>query len=198
MSRPVVIGAAIGLLLLSCFFAWLILHAPKPSLASLSVGTAPWATETEHLKERLAADNLPALSEEGTALHTHEHLDLMIHGTAVPVPSGIGIHESAPGFIAPIHTHDATGIIHVESPIVATFTLGQFFDIWGVRLTSACLGSYCTDEQNALEFYINGTRYQGDPREIPLTAHEEIAVIYGTASEHPTSTPSTYSFPEGL
>jgi hypothetical protein len=34
----------------------------------------------------------------------------------VPVPAGIGI-DPAVGF-APLHTHDASGVIHVESPTV--------------------------------------------------------------------------------
>jgi hypothetical protein len=32
-----------------------------------------------------------------------------------------------------LHTHDGTGIIHIESPIKRDFTLGQFFDIWAKK-----------------------------------------------------------------
>ncbi|MDB5195586.1 MAG: hypothetical protein JWO84_770 [Parcubacteria group bacterium] len=164
---------------------------------SISSSQAPWAPELTHLKERLTALGLPALSAEGTALHTHQHLDLIVHGKAVEVPAEIGVHDAFPTFISPIHTHDTTGIIHVESPTVQKFTLGQFFDIWGVRLTDTCLGGYCSDATNTLAFYVKGAPYTGDPRAIELTEHEEVAVVYGTASEMPTSTPSTYSFPEG-
>jgi hypothetical protein len=57
------------------------------------------------------------------------------------------------------------GIIHVESPTVGKFYLGQFFDIWGVRLTSDCIGGYCTDATNTLTVYVNGEKYAGDPRQ---------------------------------
>jgi hypothetical protein len=33
-----------------------------------------------------------------------------------------------------LHTHDETGIIHIESPIKKDFILGQFFDLWKKKL----------------------------------------------------------------
>jgi len=33
-----------------------------------------------------------------------------------------------------LHTHAADGIIHTESPVERTYTLGDFFDIWGQPL----------------------------------------------------------------
>jgi hypothetical protein len=32
---------------------------------------------------------------------------------------------------APLHTHDSSGIIHVESIVNRTYTLGEFLNIWG-------------------------------------------------------------------
>ncbi len=29
-----------------------------------------------------------------------------------------------------IHTHDASGVLHVESPVKKDFTLGDFFAVW--------------------------------------------------------------------
>jgi hypothetical protein len=167
------------------------------SLDSISTSEAPWAPETDHLKERLAAIHLPALSAEGTALHIHQHLDIFVHGKPVAVPTDIGIHNALPQFISPIHVHDTTGIIHVESPTVEKFYLGQFFDIWGVRLTADCLGGYCTDATNTLTFYVNGTKYVGDPRQMELTSHQEIVATYGTPSELPNPIPATFTFPQG-
>jgi hypothetical protein len=36
--------------------------------------------------------------------------------------------------MAPLHTHTADGMIHVESKIVRNYTLGEFLDIWGLDL----------------------------------------------------------------
>ena len=169
----------------------------KGSLESVRTTEAPWPADADHLKDRLTAIGLPALTTEGQALHIHQHLDMVIHGKAMEVPTEIGIHEGAGGFIASVHTHDTSGIIHVESPTVESFHLGQFFDIWGVRLTTSCIGGYCTDATNTLTFYVNGAKYEGDPRNIELTKHEELVVVYGAATEAPATIPATYAFPDG-
>ena len=35
-----------------------------------------------------------------------------------------------------MHTHASDGIIHMEAPKQMTFTLGEFFDIWGEKLST--------------------------------------------------------------
>ena len=165
-------------------------------LAGMQETVAPWAPELTHLRSRLTAMGLPALSAEGTVLHIHQHLDIFIHGQTVAVPPDIGI-SNAEGFISQIHVHDTTGVIHVESPTVQTFTLGQFFDIWGVKFTNDCIGAYCTTATSTLTVYTNGEVYQGNFRDLELTPHLEIAVVYGTATDTPKTIPSSYVFPEG-
>ncbi len=166
------------------------------SLVGLQTTETPWQAETAHLKERLDQIGLPALSEEGTALHTHQHLDIFIHGKAVGIPSEIGVNEPQ-GFISPIHTHDTTGIIHVESPTIEKFTLGQFFDIWGVSFSQNNIGGYSSDQSSALVVFVNGQKIDGDPRKIELTTHEEIVINFGTEAEMP-KIQTSYQFPEGL
>ena len=155
---------------------------------------APWSAERQHLRVRLGMIGLPALPEEGTAFHIHEHLDIFIRGKSVFVPEGIGI-DAYERFIAPLHTHDDSGIIHVESPIREPFTLGQFFDVWGVRLTDTCVGSYCAHDSLALRAFINGRVAMGDPRDIVLAPHQEIVIAYGRSDELPHPIPSHYAFP---
>jgi hypothetical protein len=171
-------------------------EAPSAPLPGLQVGPAPWLPELAHLRQRLMAIGLPALEAEGTVLHTHEHLDIFIGREHVPVPAGVGINE-AERFIAPIHTHDPTGVLHVESDVVRVFTLGQFFDIWGVRLTASCLGGYCVDDQHTLRVFVNGLDLPGDPRSIELESHQEIAIVY-TEKGARMPVPSSFRFPPGL
>ncbi len=166
-------------------------------LPGLRSDPPPWAPETANLRARLQAIGLPALSAEGTALHTHQHLDIVIDGQPVPVPADVGINETG-GFLAEIHTHDATGIIHVESPVLRTFTLGEFFDIWGVQFTSHCIGGSCDGNGRTLAVFVNGTPAAGDPRAIPLESGQEILVALGTAAQLPSPLPSSYPFPQGL
>jgi len=133
------------------------------------------------------------------------HLDVFVNGKPVAVPAGIGINITDPGVkaftdtpdgstayggitgcgqpcISPLHTHDNTGIVHTESATAVPNTLGQFFTEWGVPLTSSCVGTHCSPE--AIAFYINGSAYNQDPRDISLVNKEEIAVVIGTPPAH--------------
>lgn len=160
-------------------------------------GPAPWpANNGDGLRARLAALGLPALAREGTVLHIHAHLDVFVHGKRVVVPAGIGIDPYL-RFISPLHTHDTSGVIHVESPTVRTFTLGEFLGVWGVRLSGSCLGGYCAGHGSSLRVYADG-RPVSDPARLPLAAHEEIVVAFGTRRQLPRPLPVRYAFAPGL
>ncbi|HXZ26313.1 MAG TPA: hypothetical protein VEI24_08845 [Nitrospiria bacterium] len=166
----------------------------ESALPGLQTSEAPWAPQLSHLEDRLQAIGLPALRREGTALHMHQHLDLYIHGQPVPVPPMIGINAVA-GFISPVHTHDGSGTIHIESAIVSRYTLGQFFDIWGVRFSPTCLGGYCNAGDQRLRVYVNGAIVTSNPRDIGLEDNQELVVTYGTEQESPKPIPSTFKAP---
>jgi hypothetical protein len=170
---------------------------PPAHLTGELDGPAPWPRNVAGLRARLQELDLPALAQEGTALHIHQHLDLYVDGRRVTVPANIGIEESQ-GFISPLHTHDESGVIHVESPDVRTFTLGQFLAVWGVRLTPSCLGGYCATGAKKLWVFVDGQRLSGDPRVLPLAEHQEILVAYGTQTQLPRPIPARYSFMPGL
>jgi hypothetical protein len=159
-------------------------------------GPAPWPANGSDLRARLAVLGLPALAREGTAFHIHAHLDVFVNGKRVLVPAGIGIDPDG-RFISPLHTHDATGIIHVESPTVRAFTLGEFFGVWGVRFGDGCLGGYCSAGGRTLRVYVDGSEV-ADPSVIVLSQHEEIAVTFGTRRQLPRPVPAKYEFPPGL
>jgi hypothetical protein len=166
------------------------------NLPGLQTGAPPWGAETENLRSRLKAINLPALSQEGNALHIHQHLDIFVHDKRITIPADIGINYDE-RFISPLHTHDRTGVIHVESDEVRDFTIGQFFDVWGVRLTKECLGGYCAKGTDKLRVFSNGKAVAGDPRALVLTAHQEIAIVFGT-EKTTVNIPSGYDFDPGL
>ena len=89
-----------------------------------------------------------------------------------------------------LHTHAADGIIHIESPVQRTFTLGDFFDEWGQPLGPDQVGP-ATGHVVAI---YNGQVYQGNPRDIPLTKHAQIQLEVGT----PLIAPDSITFPSGL
>ena len=88
-------------------------------------------------------DGIEALEREMLKTHFHSHLALFYRGEQIAIPYGIGIvqpFEAHDGFVDSakaiywIHTHDATGIIHVESPDGRRYTLGNFFDLTSISL----------------------------------------------------------------
>ena len=166
------------------------------TLPGIQTGSPPWTAGHDGLKERLRALGLPALGAEGTVLHTHEHLDVFVHGKRVTVPATIGI-DPAGQFISPLHTHDDSGVIHVESDTQRAFSLGQFMDVWGVLFTRDCVGSQCTSSDNRLRVYVDGQEATGDPRRLELFSHEQIVITYGTEAELPSPIPDSYGFPFG-
>jgi hypothetical protein len=190
--------AAIGILIVAVAIAT---NRPAPGpigpAPALQTGAPPWAPDNVNLRARLEADGLQVLTAEGQVQHTHQHLDLFVDGHRIAVPVDIGI-DRVNRILSPIHTHDATGIIHVESPIVREFTLGELFDVWGVRFDAHCVGGVCDGNGRVLSVFQNGQAVTGDPRSIVLDAHEEIVVAIGTPALLPSSIPASYVFPAGL
>ncbi len=128
---------------------------------------------------------------EMVQIHFHAHLALMQNGTAIPLPGGIGILQ-AQQCLYWLHTHAADGIIHIESPGAATFTLGQFFDIWGQPLSSTHAGPVHAAPGARLHVFVDGTPYEGDPRAITLTPHQLITIESGAEVPLPA-----FTFPSG-
>lgn len=155
----------------------------------------PWTANGSELQLRLRAIGLPALDAEGEVVHIHQHLDLFVDGEKVEVPANIGI---GPAFISPLHTHDQTGVLHVESPTASSYGLGQFFAVWGVRLDRACVGGICAGAGRQLRAWVDGTPLDADPTRIVLAEHQEIALAVGTPAQMPKPVPSSYDFPAGL
>jgi hypothetical protein len=150
----------------------------------------PWEPEYAYLADRLAPLGLTTLAgHEGLVEHIHAHLDIYVDGKHVSVPALVGINAAA-GYLTELHTHDASGVIHIEAQKQANYTLGQFIAEWGVFLNSRCIGAYC----NGLKWYVNGVRQSGNPQDLELKAHQEIAIVVG---KPPAKIPSSYKFAAG-
>jgi hypothetical protein len=153
----------------------------------------PWPANQRDLQLRLRAIGLDPLTAEGQVVHIHQHLDVYANGTKVTVPANIGIGPQQ-AFISDLHTHDATGIMHVESPTQRSFSLGQFFAVWGVPLGASCLGSLCEAGAKQLRAWVDGDEVKADPTRIVLDQHQEIVLAYGTKEQMPAPVPASYDF----
>jgi hypothetical protein len=167
-------------------------------LPGLQTGPAPWAAGSGSLlRARLDRLGLPVLSQEQLDYHIHAHLDIYARGRHIIVPALVGI-DVVDQFLTVLHTHDPTGVIHIESATSKPYVLGKFFGVWGVRLNTSCIGRYCNGPKAALRAYVGGKPYTGNPAAIVLRAHEEIVLAYGTKAQLPHPVPATFAFAPGL
>lgn len=56
---------------------------------------------------------------------------------------------------------------------------GQLFDEWQVKPSATGVGGLKNDAKNTLTAYADGEKQAGGPAFIELTAHREIALVYG-------------------
>ncbi|MGH9975005.1 MAG: hypothetical protein ACRD8Z_04105 [Nitrososphaeraceae archaeon] len=100
------------------------------------------------------------------------HLEVIIDGQSIQVPARIGIDPSLWKYhnldkygmqsmnmvmsgMAPLHTHDDSGTIHIETSVNRNYTLGEFLKIWGIDLDGKTVkasvdGKAITDLENQI------------------------------------------------
>lgn len=71
------------------------------------------------------APNLPL------AIHWHPKLKISVDGQGEVIPANLGLNGDCH---LPLHTHDSTGVIHVEAQVARDYTLGEFMEVWGKSL----------------------------------------------------------------
>jgi hypothetical protein len=164
---------------------------------------APALGRTRLVSAGRQIDGISCQSHEQVLFHIHAHLTIFVGGAPRQVPAGIGIAppydvQAAPrgAFVAGgscfmwLHTHSADGIIHTESPVERTYTLGEFFDVWGQPLSRMQAGP----ARGRVTALFNGQVFTGNPREIPLLAHAQIQLEV----RRPLVVPERITFPPGL
>ena len=139
-----------------------------------------------------AIDGIQCNNVEQLVSHIHAHLDIFINGQPYTIPSQIGITDKCFYWL---HTHDESGVIHIESPVAKDYTIGQFFDIWNKKFSNTQILDNIVNGKNTLNVYVNGNKVNAgvNYRDIKLKAHDEIAVVYG---KPPSTIPSKYNFPQ--
>jgi hypothetical protein len=159
------------------------LLAILPILAALVAG--PPRAGAAAIPSGQTVDGIRCDQMEGSVLHIHQHLAVLDHGRSITVPEDVGRPLAAQCFYW-LHTHTPDGIIHVESPNFRTFTLGNFFDIWGQPLTNGDVAGAHPRKGERIVTWVDGRRYTGDPRAIELTQHLDVTIEVGPPYGMPT------------
>jgi hypothetical protein len=121
---------------------------------------------------------------EGSRLHIHQHLLILDHGKEVAIPPDVG-QRPASGCLYWLHTHTPDGIIHIEAPKNRTFTLGDFFKIWGQPLSKTEAASAQAAKGSTLKVWVDGKPFTGNPATIKLAAHTDIVIESGPPFKKP-------------
>jgi hypothetical protein len=164
-------------------------------LVAIIAGIGVFSATAPRAPAALTIDGIQCSSFEQLVFHIHSHLDIFINGRPFTIPAQIGIIPGKCFYW--LHTHDESGVIHIESPVNRNYTVGQFFDIWNQKLNNTQVLNNAANSKNMLSVYINGVKVPKgvNYRDIKLGAHDEIAIVYGVP---PITVPSKYNFAEGL
>jgi len=115
---------------------------------------------------------------EGALLHIHQHVTIRDHGKPVPIPDDVG-RPLIGQCLYWIHTHTPDGIVHIESPNFRSFTLGEFFDVWGQPLSTGNVAGAKPRQGERVAVWVGGRPYTGDPRTIELLPHLDVTIEVG-------------------
>ncbi|MBA5636419.1 hypothetical protein H3H37_05065 [Duganella sp. LX20W] len=123
--------------------------------------------------------------------HIHAHLTILRDGNALAIPAHIGLQ----GCAYELHTHDQSGVIHIETSSARQFTLGQLFAVWGQPLSRSNVAGITglpvtvlyNDSDTVLE-------WTGDIGALELTSHRSITIELGA----PQYTVPAYRWDAGL
>jgi len=140
--------------------------------------------------------------------HFHAHVSLLINGQRLAIPDAIGLHypgteKNGQTFATicyyHIHTHDATGLIHIEASAKTTFRLGQLFAVWGKPLSSSNVAGH----GGTVKAFIATARtpgyaektgpfspYTGNLQQLQFTSHQEIVLEVGPTYVYPPNIPA--------
>jgi hypothetical protein len=171
-------------------------------------------------------DNISCDTTMPNTYHIHAFVGLYVNGTEYALPDAIGMdhalgdqYDKYSGWYNQeiyavcfyhVHTHDASGMVHMESansvPIsTVLFYLGNLFDIWGVKVTSSQFGPYSgtvtvyTSGHSAVvpcssttTCEVGANQYKlwtGTAASVPLYSHEVVWIEVGSGNPSPLHLP---------
>ncbi|MBI5466799.1 MAG: hypothetical protein HY975_01110 [Candidatus Kerfeldbacteria bacterium] len=162
---------------------WWFMSRPAPSDASTATKKA----------DELRRIVLSCTTDMATTFHIHSHLTILVDGTERPIPTDTGITNDC---LHPLHTHDGTGVIHVEAPVKRDFTLGNFFTVWDEAYTLTQLLDVNLDSTKQLKLFADGQEISTGPETV-LRDRTSYVLMVGAAGTTLTP-PANYTFSQEL
>ncbi|HEV7179888.1 MAG TPA: hypothetical protein VGN11_08450 [Candidatus Baltobacteraceae bacterium] len=166
-------------------------------------------------------DGITCDATMSSVYHVHAFLGLYVNGKLVALPPGVGMDKPVRpvhGFVNfakcfyHIHTHDSSGIVHIEDPnpnnvpvTQSLYKLQNFLDIWGVTADANHFGPFT----GPVRVFTSGQVFRGnapgattpatdltyfgaDPNSVPLYSYEVVYVEVGPT--FPTTLPNVHFY----
>ncbi len=186
--RTSLIGLIVGGVVLVAVVLSVYFFVIAPNNAANGQTGSGTNTNTSAPTDSLApvVDNIGCYANEGSVSHIHVHVSVYIDGKAVAIPAQIGIPQTSTCLYW-LHTHDTSGVIHIESPIQRDYTLGNFLHIWHQQFAQLQYPLQL-DSSSGWTVYVNGQPYTGDFYSLTLTAHMLITMGYQSPGIQPDTT----------
>jgi hypothetical protein len=128
------------------------------------------------------------------------HVEVFAANRVLLLPAGIGTRAplqfsaariTRAGCYGSLITLDPTGLVLVRPG--SRLSLSDLFRTWGQPLTPHRIASFSTPAQAGVGVFVDGRRWSGSPRTVPLARHAEIVLEIGPYVQPHRS----YTFPPG-
>jgi hypothetical protein len=134
----------------------------------------PLATETVNENTEF---NLEEIHRVPLVRHDHVLLSVLVGGEPMAVPEGIGMNpklwhdhsldQYGPSGISPMHTHDTSGTIHIESTIEREYTVGELLKVIGMDPETV---TGMTVDGNEVADFLNHEMKRGEKIQLEVAA----------------------------
>jgi hypothetical protein len=191
--RTRVLAWSIGILLViviggSVSF-WIYQTRQAANASSAKTAAAPFQ-ESVFDSNYPPVDNVYCDQLEQSVEHIHVYVTMYINGQAQSIPPNVGIAQGQQGGNATcfywLHTHDSSGVIHIEAPATEPFTLGQFLDEWNQQFQSLGFPSQLL-LTTGWKVWVNGKVSTHPFTSVSLDAHTIITIAYNSPNAKPAT-----------
>ncbi len=97
--------------------------------------------------------------------HIHPTLQIIVNSIPEKISADIGLSDSCK---RAIHTHDTSGTLHVEAQDRHSYTLGEFFAVWGKPLVTP----------EFVSMVVDGALSKEDPATLVFKDKQQIILSY--------------------
>src|SRR6185503_7306311 len=132
-------------------------------------------------------------TDMATVFHIHPHLRIIINGEEQTIPTNVGIDANC---MHSLHTHDNSGVVHVESPKKEDFTLADFFSIWKKDYTTSKILDQTVSADSQLQLFVDGKEVTTGPETV-VQDRTSYVIMFGPAGTE-LKPPANYTFPTNL